>query len=142
MSNLDFLNRIIWIDSNKAIHTEASNLVWIFGGSVDIYNSVIDASEATRQQDSICLIVCSSRMIEEVYKTFWNTPTVYPKFVIFCGSRSRADEIKTKSPCSAAVEAAYWDLGDLIDGITKIDKKLNSNPDLMKSRVKLDLSKF
>lgn len=46
--------------------------------------------------------------------------------------------MKFTSPCRDAVEAAFYEIGDLIDGITKIDIKLNSNPSLMVQRVKID----
>lgn len=41
---LKYLSKIIWIDANKAIHTEASTLVWMFGECVDICSNPNDGT--------------------------------------------------------------------------------------------------
>lgn len=50
--------------------------------------------------------------------------------------------MKFTSPCRDAVQDAFYEIGDLIDGITRIDIKLNCNPSLMVQRVKIDESAF
>jgi hypothetical protein len=64
------------------------------------------------------LVLCASREVESCFKAFNKLPNVYPKYIVFCGSRNRATEVKTFSLAKDAIEDAFWEIGDLVNGIS------------------------
>lgn len=94
----------------------------MYGSCIEILHSAAGVLPLIQgRPDEKCLIICSSRLVEDCYKTFKNIPNVFPKVIVFCGSESRCTEITTHDHYCDAVENAYCDLSKLVDGITKLE---------------------
>lgn len=93
--NLRYFDGLLFIDANQNIYGELNYFSTLYDNQFLFFSDVGEAKKILDENPKQkYVIVCSSRLIEEISKTLAPCLNCFPKLIIFCGSLARCDQVR------------------------------------------------
>ena len=92
---LKYFDKILFIDPNPNIKNEIKYFTLIFGEQLLCFPNVILAkSIVVANPDLKYVIICSSRIIDDIIQNIKGLLNIFYRPIVFCGSFARCEQVK------------------------------------------------